>query len=220
MTIKPWYHHERYAPLPTHHMSKVTVLDLILQQLGLSFPQRYYQKCHKKTDTASELKCLSVNFCPQTSLEALPTLGFSDRKGDLEQGWCPGKRARYSEKGSQSPAFGNLGIEKGEVCMMLWGVRKRNKDNMKGQHSLPVFPFDPAHPGIHSKPIPKVQAFNVVGFQRQERMPWACPAHSCLRLGDNTFQATVKNKESDFQFHQRGGLSKCGIFSHYINIMN
>lgn len=100
-------------------MSKVKVLDLILQQLGLSFPQRYYQKCHKKTDTASELKCFSVNFCPQLSLEALRTLGFSARKGDLRQGWCPGKRTRYSEKGSQSPAFGNPGIEKGEVCTML-----------------------------------------------------------------------------------------------------
>lgn len=47
-------------------------------------------------------------------------------------------------------------------------------------------------------------------------MPWACSAHSCLKL-DKTFQATIRDKDSDLQFHQHG---ERGIFSHYINIVN
>lgn len=137
--VKPCYHHEQYTSLPTYHMSKVKVLDLILQQLELSFPQRYYQKCHKKTNSVSGLGAYLWTSAPKHLL-SLYLRWVSQRERGLRAGVVSWKAEKVWGKGISIPSIWETWWSR-SVCDTI-RVRKRNEKNTRGQHSLPVLPFD------------------------------------------------------------------------------
>jgi len=139
--------------------------------------------------------------------------GFPREKGGLEQGGVLESREDTGEGHLNPQHLGNLMEQK---CVCYYKGKEKERKEYEGTAQSSCFALWPSLPGIHSKRIPKVWVFNIMRFQRQERMPWACSAHSCLKL-DKTFQATIRDKDSDLQFHQHG---ERGIFSHYINIVN